>query len=195
MNLMLVNVGQFNRTEASQNLLLPFTESAEFIPAVDIISISVSVDIFVSKLCALILFYIKNVHLSTYAFVLINVCTVSDVVIPTNSPDRASIVLKAGQRVMVLKSPKGIYMQLENGKIIAIRTAFKVGGAGKGSGAQHQECKPASEKAEINAPEYKKGVLMFLRLNVTCKGNQQTDNMKLKECSTRVSMFMISWDL
>lgn len=34
-------------------------------------------------------------------------------------------MLKAGQRVMVLKSPKGIYMQLENGKIIAIRTAFK----------------------------------------------------------------------
>jgi len=28
---------------------------------------------------------------------------------------------------MVLKSPKGIYMQLESGKIIAIRTAFKVG--------------------------------------------------------------------
>lgn len=51
-----------------------------------------------------------------------------DVVIPTNSPDRSSIVLKAGQKVMVLKSPKGIYMQLENGKIIAIRTAFKVGG-------------------------------------------------------------------
>uniref|UniRef100_T1HE03 Helicase C-terminal domain-containing protein n=1 Tax=Rhodnius prolixus TaxID=13249 RepID=T1HE03_RHOPR len=64
-----------------------------------------------------------------------------DVVIPTNSPDRASIVLKAGQKVMVLKSPKGIYMQLENGKIIAIRTAFKVGkdgnkegGAKKGEG-------------------------------------------------------------
>lgn len=39
---------------------------------------------------------------------------------------------------MVLKSPKGIYMQLETGKIIAIRTAFKVGqskdaaAAGKG---------------------------------------------------------------
>lgn len=28
---------------------------------------------------------------------------------------------------MVLKSPKGIYMQLESGKIIAIRTALKVG--------------------------------------------------------------------
>lgn len=45
--------------------------------------------------------------------------------IPTNSPDKSSILLKAGQRVMVLKSPKGIYMQLENGKIIAIRTAIK----------------------------------------------------------------------
>lgn len=51
--------------------------------------------------------------------------------IPTNSPDRSSIVLKAGQKVMVLKSPKGIYMQLENGKIIAIRTAFKVGNKGE----------------------------------------------------------------
>lgn len=36
---------------------------------------------------------------------------------------------------MVLKSPKGIYMQLENGKIIAIRTAFKVGGKGEKKGA------------------------------------------------------------
>jgi hypothetical protein len=91
-------------------------------------------------------------------------CTVSDVVIPTNSPDRASIVLKAGQRVMVLKSPKGIYMQLENGKIIAIRTAFKVGGAGKGSAAQQQECKQPLEKAEVNAPEYKKGALPAVML-------------------------------
>lgn len=74
-----------------------------------------------------------------YNHALVNV---SDVVIPTNSPDRSSIVLKAGQKVMVLKSPKGIYMQLENGKIIAIRTAFKVGkgdkkgGAAKGGGAE-----------------------------------------------------------
>ncbi|XP_052898483.1 uncharacterized protein LOC128305189 [Anopheles moucheti] len=50
-----------------------------------------------------------------------------DVVIPTSSADKSNIVLKAGQKVMVLKSPKGIYMQLESGKIIAIRTAFKVG--------------------------------------------------------------------
>jgi RAD54-like protein 2 len=63
---------------------------------------------------------------------------------------------------MVLKSPKGIYMQLENGKIIAIRTAFKVGGAGKGSGPQHQESKPALDKAEVNASEYKKGLLPFI---------------------------------
>lgn len=50
-----------------------------------------------------------------------------DVVIPTSSAEKANIVLKAGQKVMVLKSPKGIYMQLESGKIIAIRTAFKMG--------------------------------------------------------------------
>lgn len=46
-------------------------------------------------------------------------------VIPTNSAEKTNIVLKAGQRVMVLKSPKGIYMQLESGKIIAIKTTFK----------------------------------------------------------------------
>ncbi|KAH8284581.1 hypothetical protein KR018_004934, partial [Drosophila ironensis] len=48
-----------------------------------------------------------------------------DVVIPTNSADKANIILKAGQRVMVLKSTKGIYMQLDSGKIIAIRTTAK----------------------------------------------------------------------
>lgn len=49
----------------------------------------------------------------------------TDVVIPTNSAEKTNIVLKAGQRVMVLKSPKGIYMQLESGKIIAIKTSLK----------------------------------------------------------------------
>lgn len=48
-------------------------------------------------------------------------------VIPTSSADKQNIILKEGQKVMVLKSPKGIYMQLESGKIIAIRTALKVG--------------------------------------------------------------------
>lgn len=47
--------------------------------------------------------------------------------IPTSSADKQNIILKEGQKVMVLKSPKGIYMQLESGKIIAIRTALKVG--------------------------------------------------------------------
>lgn len=56
-----------------------------------------------------------------------NSSVLSDVVIPTNSAEKSNIVLKAGQRVMVLKSPKGIYMQLESGKIIAIKTSFKVG--------------------------------------------------------------------
>lgn len=51
-----------------------------------------------------------------------------DVVIPTNQPEKGNIVLKAGQKVLVLKSPKGVYMQLENGKIVAIKTAIKVRG-------------------------------------------------------------------
>lgn len=42
---------------------------------------------------------------------------------------------------MVLKSPKGIYMQLENGKIIAIRSAFKVGQNGPGGNAKNEEGK------------------------------------------------------
>lgn len=52
---------------------------------------------------------------------------IPDVVIPTSSAEKSNIILKEGQKVMVLKSPKGIYMQLETGKIIAIRTALKVG--------------------------------------------------------------------
>ncbi|CAG9759735.1 unnamed protein product [Ceutorhynchus assimilis] len=51
-----------------------------------------------------------------------------DVVIPTNQPEKGNIVLKAGQKVLVLKSPKGVYMQLENGRIVAIKTAMKVKG-------------------------------------------------------------------
>ncbi|XP_045475499.1 uncharacterized protein LOC123681257 isoform X2 [Harmonia axyridis] len=56
-----------------------------------------------------------------------------DVVIPTNQPERGSIVLKAGQKVLVLKSPKGVYMQLESGKIVAIKTAIKVKGKAEDS--------------------------------------------------------------
>ncbi|KAJ8984004.1 hypothetical protein NQ317_006857, partial [Molorchus minor] len=51
-----------------------------------------------------------------------------DVVIPTNQPEKAISALKAGQKVLVLKSPKGVYMQLESGKIVAIKTAIKVKG-------------------------------------------------------------------
>lgn len=50
----------------------------------------------------------------------------ADVTIPSNSGDKNSgILLKAGQKVMILKSSKGVYMQLETGKIIAIRTGPK----------------------------------------------------------------------
>lgn len=52
-----------------------------------------------------------------------------DVVIPTNNAEKANIILKEGSKVMILKSPKGIYMQLETGKIIAIKTSLKPDGA------------------------------------------------------------------
>ncbi|XP_030023401.2 uncharacterized protein LOC115442500 [Manduca sexta] len=72
-----------------------------------------------------------------------------DVVIPTNSAEKTNIVLKAGQRVMVLKSPKGIYMQLESGKIIAIKTSFK--GLGQ-KGADNKDGNPIGKKVLGNRP-------------------------------------------
>ncbi|KPI97951.1 Helicase ARIP4 [Papilio xuthus] len=76
-----------------------------------------------------------------------------DVVIPTNSAEKTNIVLKAGQRVMVLKSPKGIYMQLESGKIIAIKTSLK----GLQKGSEVKEGTPIGKKvlsnrAAVNIP-------------------------------------------
>jgi len=76
-----------------------------------------------------------------------------DVVIPTNSQDR-SISLKAGQRVMVLKSPKGVYMQLENGKIIAIRSAQKPGEHGRSS-----DLLAKSSQASSSTPDAIKSLL------------------------------------
>ncbi|RXG58736.1 Helicase ARIP4 [Armadillidium vulgare] len=45
-----------------------------------------------------------------------------DVSIPTNSGDGKPIHLKSGQSVMVIKTQKGMYLRLSDGKIIAIRT-------------------------------------------------------------------------
>lgn len=49
-----------------------------------------------------------------------------DVSIQTNSADKAKIFLKSGQKVIVLKSPRGICLQLESGKVIAIRASTKM---------------------------------------------------------------------
>lgn len=68
-----------------------------------------------------------------------------DVVIPTSSSEKSNIVLKAGQKVMVLKSPKGIYMQLETGKIIAIRTAYKMNYGKEGK----QDCEGGGMKKSL----------------------------------------------
>ncbi len=43
-----------------------------------------------------------------------------DMLIPTNSPDQPPIALQKGQRVMVIRTPKGIYLRM-NDKIIKIK--------------------------------------------------------------------------
>lgn len=48
---------------------------------------------------------------------------------------------------MVLKSPKGIYMQLESGKIIAIKTSFK----GLGQKGENKDNSPIGKKGKISA--------------------------------------------
>lgn len=72
-----------------------------------------------------------------------------DVVIPTNQADKGNIVLKAGQKVLVLKSPKGVYMQLESGKIVAIKTAIKVRGKAEDNDP-HKMLKPGLPPAIKN---------------------------------------------
>lgn len=61
-------------------------------------------------------------------------------------------MLKAGQKVLVLKSPKGVYMQLESGKIVAIKTAIKVKGKADDSGdSSNKMTKPALLPPSIKA--------------------------------------------
>lgn len=60
-----------------------------------------------------------KIFLTTYFFI--------DVSIQTNSADKSKIFLKAGQKVVVLKSPRGTCLQLESGKVIAIRASAKSG--------------------------------------------------------------------
>lgn len=67
-------------------------------------------------------------------FINFNTFLFSDVSIQTNSADKSKIFLKAGQKVIVLKSPKGICLQLESGKVIAIRASLKPGQAATGTG-------------------------------------------------------------
>ena len=45
----------------------------------------------------------------------------SAVSIPTNTGDGKPIQLQAGQSVMVIKTQKGMYLRLSDGKIVAIR--------------------------------------------------------------------------
>ncbi|VVC92839.1 unnamed protein product [Leptidea sinapis] len=91
-----------------------------------------------------------------------------DVVIPTNSAEKTNIVLKAGQRVMVLKSPKGIYMQLESGKIIAIKTALK--GLGQKGDGNTPIGKKGNRPSSANIPGSLKN---NSAITITSKGGQR----------------------
>lgn len=93
-----------------------------------------------------------------------------DVVIPTNSPDKGSIVLKAGQKVMVLKSPKGIYMQLESGKIIAIRTALKIN--------QQKKEEEAPKKSKNSMKNFFLSTYFFFFFLAIAPSPQRTGNSK-----------------
>lgn len=69
-------------------------------------------------------------------------------------------------------------MQLENGKIIAIRTAFKVGGAGKGAGAQDIKAdnKPTSflgaDKDDLKKGESFSSVAVYMfQSQILCFGH------------------------
>lgn len=86
-----------------------------------------------------------------------------DVVIPTNQPDKGNIVLKAGQKVLVLKSPKGVYMQLESGKIVAIKTAIKVRGKAEEDAVKPKSVLPPAIKnnTAISVLPQKKAVKPF----------------------------------
>ncbi|XP_044272177.1 helicase ARIP4-like isoform X2 [Tribolium madens] len=84
-----------------------------------------------------------------------------DVVIPTNQPEKGNIVLKAGQKVLVLKSPKGVYMQLENGKIVAIKTAIKVKGKAEDNQDPTKNMKPTTPIPRISVMPQKRVVKPF----------------------------------
>lgn len=70
-----------------------------------------------------------------------------DVSIQTNSADRSKIFLKAGQKIIVLKSPRGICLQLESGKVIAIRASMKA--VSNNSNGSQGELKDSSGIQEI----------------------------------------------
>ncbi|XP_065367336.1 helicase ARIP4 isoform X2 [Calliphora vicina] len=119
-----------------------------------------------------------------------------DVVIPTNSSNKSKIIIKAGQRVMVLKSAKGIYMQLDSGKIIAIRTLNKPNVAtteksdviditGESETASSKES-PKTEKSETDNASSPANKDADLKLN---NGNGNQNDEAPKEASNQLNLF------
>ena len=71
---------------------------------------------------------------------------VSDILIPgTNTSTDSGATqnkIPAGEKVLVIKTPKGVYIRTGQGKIFAVRTAPKTGGAVGGAAAPALAKKP-----------------------------------------------------
>lgn len=80
--------------------------------------------------------------------------SIADVIIPTTSGDKATnILLKEGHKVMILKSPKGIYIQLESGKIISIKASGKSDGIKENSMPSEKSIVQAAQATESSKSE------------------------------------------
>lgn len=56
---------------------------------------------------------------------------ISDVIIPATDTEE-SVILKEGEKVKIIKSEQGFFMQLDNGKVISIRNPIKTGDQANG---------------------------------------------------------------
>ena len=63
----------------------------------------------------------QNMLLGMSRYSPLPVCVPPDVTIPTGSGDGEPIQLRAGQTVLVIRTAKGVYLRLQDGRIIAIR--------------------------------------------------------------------------
>jgi len=97
--------------------------------------------VFLAALCTYILTYILT-YLFTYLLTLLHVgrsesASVLDIIIPgTNTSTEAGPnKIPAGEKVLVIKTPKGVYIRTNQGKIFAVRTTPKSSASSMASSA------------------------------------------------------------